>query len=167
MEQEHRRPGRPSNADIAARRALHESATPSAPEPENDEMRVRRANRRPFGSNQQKLYYPQRSGYHRHWFNDMDGRIEEARAAGYELVKEGSEPVRRVVGTGKDRGALFAYLMEIPKEWWEEDMKRNQEQVDLTEHAIRRGEMITGKSAEDGQSKFYPTAQGRSISIGR
>lgn len=167
--QQRRGPGRPSNAELAQRQSApsQPAASSEGEGAESGEMRIRRQNRRPFGSNQQKLFYPQRPGFHRHWFNDEDGRIEDAKAAGYENVKEGDNPVRRVVGTAKAGGPLYGYLMEIPEEWWEEDMARNQEQVDRTEQAIGRGEMITGKSSEDGNAKFYPTAQGRSISIGR
>lgn len=79
--------------------------------------------RKPFGSMQQKLAYPERPGYHRHWFNDSPGRIIAAHEAGYEHVKDNEgKPVSRIVGTAEGGGPLVAFIMEIPQEWYDEDM---------------------------------------------
>lgn len=107
--------------------------------------------RQPFGSTTQKLAYPPRTGYHRHWFNDEPGRIDQALAAGYTHVddKEGNQ-VKRVVGVTQGGGPLVGYLMEVPEEWFQEDMARQQKEVDKLDDAIRRG-AIAGKPGEDGR----------------
>lgn len=82
-----------------------------------------RAFRKPLGAFSQKLALPVRSGYHRHWFNDTAGRIEEATNNGWAHVKgSDGKPICRCVGSGRDKGALYAYAMEIPEVFWLEDM---------------------------------------------
>jgi hypothetical protein len=84
--------------------------------------RIRRI-RKPFGAYSQKLALPRRPGYHRHWFNDVGGRLEDAVGNGWAHVKgQDGKPIKRVVGTGRDNGALVGYAMEIPLEFWQEDM---------------------------------------------
>ncbi|MEJ0093818.1 MAG: hypothetical protein WDN46_10345 [Methylocella sp.] len=138
--------------------------------PDNDDhsdegLARRKATRKPFGAFVQKLSYPVRPNYHRHVFNDEDGRLELAQEAGYTFVKKDGNPIKRVVGTAKAGGPLFGYLMEIPQEWYDEDMRNAQKRVDETDTAIRRGEMISGKAAEDSQQRFYASSQGRQIKI--
>ena len=131
---------------------------PMAPLPK----RVSRETRKPFGSQIQKLAYPARDGYHRHWFNEEPGRIDAALQAGYTHVedKEGRK-VQRVVGVANSGGALNAFLMELPEEWYQEDMKRQQEAIDKMDSAIRRGSVAT--SPDDGQ---YVPSQGITIRRG-
>lgn len=122
---------------------------------------VTREKRRPFGSQVQKLAYEARTGYHRHWFNDSPGRIEQAKEAGYTPVmdKEGKQVVR-VVGTNPAGGALLGYLMEIPQEWYDEDMAQGQRQVDERDLAIKTGS-VAGKVGEDGL--YIPESRGIKI----
>ena len=81
---------------------------------------VTRDTRKPFGAMEQKLYWPKRPGYHRHWFNDTPGRIDAALQAGYAHVTGRDEkPVCRVVGKREGGGGLMGYLMEIPEEWFQ------------------------------------------------
>lgn len=123
--------------------------------------RVSREARRPFGSQTQKLAYEPRTGYHRHWFNDTPGRIEQALNAGYQHVdnKEG-EKVKVVVGVNQAGGAMTGYLMEIPDEWYQEDMARGQEQVDQIDQAVRKG-AVSGKPGVDGV--YVPESRGIKI----
>lgn len=114
--------------------------------------------RRPFGSTTQKLAYPARPHYHRHWFNDTPGRVEEALQAGYTNVedKEGKRVVR-VVGVSPSGGPLNAYLMEIPEEWYQEDMVAQQKRVDEMDSAIRRG-AVAGTPGVEG--RYIPDSFG-------
>lgn len=123
------------------------NTTPPAKEP----RRVTRDSRKPFGSQEQKLYYPPRAGYHRHWFNDNPGRIDDALQAGYTHVedKEGRK-VSRVVGVNQAGQPLIAYLMEISEEWYQEDLAAQQRLVDEKDKAIREGS-VAGKPGEDGR----------------
>lgn len=121
-----------------------------------------RPSRKPFGSMSFKLDYPQREGFHRHWFNDVPGRVDRAKEAGYEHVKGSDQRnVSRIVGTAEGGGALTAFLMEIPEEWYKEDMDIEQRVVDEKEAAIRQG--MLDKS--EGDNRYVPS-QGISIKTG-
>lgn len=124
--------------------------------------RVSKDTRKPFGSMTQKLYYPPRAGYHRHWFNEDPGRIDTALEAGYTHVedKEGRK-VQKVVGVSPSGGPLNAFLMETPEEWYKEDMKREQDRINEMDQAIRRGSVATGP--DDNQ---YVPSQGIQIRRG-
>ena len=144
--QPRRGPGRPSNAELASR----DQAAVELP---------RRANRIPFGSLEQKLAWPPREGYRRYWFKDSPGRVQRALEAGYEHVKnkEGKN-VSRITGVAEGGGAENSYLMEIPMEWFLEDMAREQKLIDEREAAMKRG-ATQGAEVEHG----YVPSQGISI----
>lgn len=144
------RRGRPSNAELAARAAVGAAAEQDLP---------RKPARKPFSSVELKLSYPERQGYHRHWFNDTNNRVSRALEAGYEHVTgNDGKRVSRVVGTAEGGGALHAFLMEIPQEWYEEDMAREQALIAEKEAAIKRG-APQGSEVERG----YVPSQGISI----
>ena len=144
--QERRGPGRPPK----------EIATQEAP-------RVRPA-RKPFGSMEQKLAYPARPNFHRHWFNDAGNRISRAQEAGYEHVEDNSgKRVSKIVGTADGSGGpLVAFLMEIPEEWYHVDMREQQAQIDARENTIKQGAL----ESQEGDGRYVP-AQGISIKHGR
>ena len=103
-------------------------------------QRPRDLNRKPFGTHEQKMAFPERPGYHRHIFNDTPGRIERAKAAGYEHVMDSrGNPTMMVVGKDEAGKALNAYLMEMPQEWYDEDMADRQNEQERTMAAIKRG----------------------------
>jgi hypothetical protein len=146
--QPRRGPGRPSNAELAAR---------EQPAPESAALPQRK--RIPFGSVAQKLAYEAREGYHRHWFNDAANRIHRALEAGYEHVKgRDGKNVSRIVGVAEGGGPLHAFLMEIPEDWYKEDMAREQQLIDEKENAIKSGK-TQGAEVEKG----YVPSQGISI----
>jgi len=122
-----------------------------------------RSARKPFGSMTFKLDYPQREGFHRHWFNDIPGRVSRALEAGYEHVKgNDGKSVSRTVGTAEGGGALMAYLMEIPEAWYQEDMAKEQQIIDDKEAAMKRGV----SPGSEGEGQYVPT-QGISIRQGK
>lgn len=113
-----------------------------------------RRKRKPFGNQDQKLAYPNRDGYHRHWFNDVPGRLQRAQEAGYEPVNgPDGKPVSMVVGVGRGGAALTAYLHEIPLEYYEEDMAAN----DSVVHE-KLGQIASGKfnapAGRDGELRY-------------
>lgn len=117
---------------------------------------ARRVNRVPFGSLEQKLAWPPREGYRRYWFKDSPGRIQRAQEAGYEHVKnKENKNVSRVTGTAEGGGAEISFLMEIPMEWYLEDMAREQQAIDEREASIKRG-ATQGAEVEKG----YVPSQG-------
>lgn len=129
-----------------------------------------RAKRQPFGAFQQKLAYPPREGYHRHWFNDDPNRVAEARDAGYEHVKDqDGQHIKRVVGTRREGGALWGYLMEIPTVLWEEDMAAQNKRTDDIEGAIRRSKVMSRseEDAKEDEGGFYVPRGGSKVQAGQ
>lgn len=127
---------------------------------------ITRDSRKGFGNQSQKLARPARAGYHRHWFNDTPGRISHALECGWVHVKNeinGSNETE-VVGVAQIGGALHAYLLEIPEEWYRDDMAEQERTNASKEEAIKGG--VEAKDAKD-RSAFYPTAQGRHLQISR
>lgn len=124
--------------------------------------------RKPFGSMDQKLAWDPVPGMHIYWFNDVPGRVERAKDAGYEHVTDADgKPVKRNVGVGVDGNGLSAYLMQIPQEWYEEDMRIEQRKVDELEEGITRGEIDgRGLSKEDKGEHFYVGKQGIKVRHG-
>ena len=118
-------------------------------------------------------------GYHLYIMNDSPGRISTALDGGYEFVSPSEigqvgmgivskntdlgveDRVRFRVGVDEHGAGLFAYLMKIRQEWYEEDQKAIQDRVDLTDEAIRKG-----KATQDGQSTegFYVPTNGIKMS---
>ena len=103
-------------------------------------------------------------GYHPYWFNDQAGRVSQALEGGWEFVKtseisgfagrnvEGSEDrIKQLVGTDESGQPLFAYLMKIRQDWYDEDQAALQERNDSIDSAIRRG-----KNAENSEGFYVP-----------
>lgn len=101
-------------------------------------------------------------GFHPYWRNDMDGRVQEALANGYEFVSPeeieevnlrisalelSTEKVSRIVGY-TDRGdPIRAFLMKIRKEWHEENMAFYAKRNEAIDRAIRSGNTTNVESA--------------------
>jgi hypothetical protein len=117
--------------------------------------------RKPFGGREAKLKFPDRPGYHRHWFNDEPGRILRATEAGYEQVIDprSGKPVCNVVGIGRGGGALTAFLMEIPEEWYREDMQAQDNEVLGLLGQIKSGE-YERPAGRDGQLRYAGSTKG-------
>lgn len=114
--------------------------------------------RQPYGAQVQKLALPMRSGYKRHWFNDVGGRVQDFRDAGWSHVTDNSgRPVKRTVGSGRDNKALIAYAMEIPSVFWEEAQQaifaEAQARMDDIKKAPIRAEKGTAQASD--RDKFY------------
>jgi hypothetical protein len=95
---------------------------PERPPTAEEIARIRRI-RRPMGAFSQKLELPTRPGYFRHWFNDLPGRVDQAKASGWEHVRDrDGQPKKMVVGRSGQSGGQLAYAMELPEIFWREDM---------------------------------------------
>lgn len=90
------------------------------------------------------------------WFNDQDGRVERAQAAGYALVKpeevvglgdselhqgntDLNAKVSKVVGRAEGNVPIRAYLLKIPREFYEEDQAEKEKVNARVDEAIRAG----------------------------
>ena len=118
-----------------------------------------------FGSAMtQKLALPKRAGYHRHWFNDVAGRIDEAVASGWAHIENprDGKPLRRAVGTGRDNGALYAYAMELPEVFWQEEMDARHKQASERIESIKKQPFAAkpGQAQSSDKGKFYDPNEG-------
>lgn len=124
-----------------------------------------RARRVPLGTPEMKLTAENREGYVRRWFNGKGNRLSRAQQAGYTFVEddtfigEGAESrnsdigsaVSQIVGTNEDGSPLRAYLMEIRREWYEEDQAAKQAAIDEREDAIRNGSVNDEQGRQDNR----------------
>lgn len=141
------------DAEIALNATAHEGETL-----EQTIARIRQI-RQPFGAMSQKLALPTRSGYHRHWFNDTAGRVDEASASGWAHISNPRDgnPLKRVVGSGRDNGALYAYAMEIPSVFWDEMMDDRHERAQAKIDSIKKNPFAAkaGQAKPSDRGKFY------------
>lgn len=107
-------------------------------------------------------------GCHLHIFNDTPGRIEQALSVGYEFVHPDEvggtsvnvvsrntdigDKVRFLVGTDANNAPLYAYLMKINQEFYEEDQEALQSRNDAVDAAIRGGKNTKEGTSSEG---FY------------
>lgn len=115
---------------------------------------TKKAVRVPLHEQRDKFGVPQKKGYVRRWVNEWDNkgnRINRFQDAGWRVV---SDPVhvgdpnvisnnqslgtgaRKVVGTDRYGKELFAVLMEIPQEFYDEDQAAKAEKVDAVDRQI-------------------------------
>jgi hypothetical protein len=117
-----------------------------------------RAIRKPLGGYNLKLDLPKRRGYHRHWFNDTAGRVDDATNNGWTHVKgKDGKPIRRNVGRGPQQGVQFAFAMEIPDVFWIEDQDHKHQVAQDRVDAIRQRPAVAkaGESKAEDRGKFY------------
>ena len=114
------------------------------------------------------LIAEQREGYYRRWVNDIQDRLNQFKEAGYGHVtkgdadisdqraqdpsKMGSSVVKKAVG-----GGMYAYLMEIPLEFYREDQSEKQAYLDKIEKDIDPHGLARDKSSlREFKSKYGP-----------
>jgi hypothetical protein len=124
------------------------------------EAKPTRTKRVPFGAPRTKLDVANDiPGYHLHWVNDEGGRISDAQQGGYEFVKpaevgkDGKEDqIKILVGKQDDGSGLYAYLMKIRMEWYEEDQQLALQAQDQFDDAIRKGTL----EQSAGDNRYVP-----------
>lgn len=161
---EKRGPGRPrgSSPKLRGRETSHEISR----EPKG------RAERIPLGSHRQKLIADVRPGFVRRWINDKGARIQYALQGGWEFVSrdkttatttDQGQGVSQVTGTREGGDSMRSYLMEISKEWYDEDQAAKQKRIDDVESQIKRGKDQHGEVGKDGR---YMRVGARRIGLG-
>lgn len=156
------------SAEVAKGMTADVAAAPNAA-PQQDETldqaieRIRGL-RSPFGAMTQKLAIPPRVSYHRHWFNDVAGRIDEARTSGWSHVNDQKtgQPMKRTVGSGRDGGALIAYAMELPEVFWLEEMDARHKVAQAMVDSIKKNpfQAKPGQAQASDKGKFYDPTEG-------
>ena len=108
------------------------------------------------------------------WVNDKPGRLTAAHEGGYTLVSdpdikvgdeetgrdEMSTAVRRRVGVNEDNTPLYAYLMEIDNEYYDEDQAAKEAFHKQGEQVIKEGGDLSGN---DTSGRYIPKDGGISI----
>lgn len=112
----------------------------------------KRRRRASTGGMNLKLAVPQRDGFQRRWFNDVEGRIAEAHELAYDHVTDPDiksdspdKRVRRHVGTKANGQPLYAYLMETPLDEYQAGIDEKEEQHRAVDQAINEGRDPTGR----------------------
>ena len=133
---------------------------PSQDDPERFAAFLEERRRVSMSVPQMKMAVPTIPGYHSHWVNDDQGRIERCIRAKYQFVendevamhdfslagdstKTGNQDlgtrVSMVVGTKEGGGIMRAYLMKIREELWRIDQILQQERNDAISRALKAG----------------------------
>lgn len=119
-----------------------------------------KSNRIPVGGNKDILTVKGKNdNYVYRWVNDTDNRIQTFLEAGYDFeqsdVAVGTKDVNQEVGKGSTVTKAVgknttAYLMKIPKEWYEEDQAAKQrDRVDRAEEMIHEhANKVSGRYGE-------------------
>jgi hypothetical protein len=135
------------------------------------------------GTNKKLDVQTQIPGYHLHWMNDERGRIELAIQGGYDYVAQDEVvlpetnrvletnsaldgKIRRLVGSTERGDPLYAYLLKIKQEWYDED------QADLAAKVRESNQtLIRQGGAEGGASNipnsYVPKGKKQALEIGR
>lgn len=148
----------------AERDAKREETRDETREPEGRESRV------PVGVQRLKMATPERKGYIRRWVNDeMDGRIQRFKAGGYQFVEDSNVKIGEqaesgnrhlgsaktlVVGTHPNGEPKLAYLMEIKKEFYDEDQRAKAKINNEIDEAIKAGSLANNVPTAD---RYTPT----------
>jgi hypothetical protein len=119
-------------------------------------------------------------GYQLRWFNDQDGRVEAAVGRAWwdfvtqdEVALQDSNKVlernsdvgsrvRAIVGTLDNGDPLYAYLLKIKKEWFDEDQQSGAKQIrDSEKEMMKNGGLNTERIAE----KYIPDERKRALDM--
>lgn len=158
-----RGPGRPSRAEMEAARNGGEG----------------RRQRVPLGTRQQRLgatgLPPGTVG---RWINDTGDRLARAQQAGYDFVPDTTQAISgdvgsrksQVVGTHANGEPMRAYLMAIPREFYEEDQAVKRQEIEAKEAPIKDARAGQDARAPEGadpsdRGAFYTPKQGTSYAV--
>jgi hypothetical protein len=143
--------------DLEHGRATERKSRVEKPEVKKDERPTLRV--RPRGSVQRdKLFVPDevKAAYPDSYFvfeNDEMGRVQARERVGWSIVRgdwldgnyvpnhditQVGSVYRIPVGRGQTTDNLYAVLMCIPMEWWQEDLAKQQESAEEIESSLRR-----------------------------
>lgn len=143
------RRGRPPRNPVVEQAVTADEAPKAEAKPGGETTARRR--RASVGGLNMKLQVPERPGYHRHWFNDVPGRLAMAHELAYDFVEDralkSDSPdtrVRRHVDT-IDGNPLYAYLMETPLEEYERGQREKVEETREVDKAIAAGRDLDGR----------------------
>ena len=154
--------GTPDNSDLVG-----EQPRATREQTDRDTKTVRTRQRGVFNGTNKKLdVLTKIEGFHLHWINDAPGRLDRAVAGGYEFVMQSEvklgesnkvvernsdvgNRIRAIVGTTDQNEPLYAYLMKIRQEWYDEDQTEAVSKIVETEREmVRQGGMNADRIGE-------------------
>lgn len=133
-------------------------------------LKEKRQQRKPLTGRIQKLQIDIPDGFAGRWFNDVGPRIQNALAAGWEFidpktqlnVRERPDDMGSVVRERVDKKLsnepIYAYLMVIEKELYDEDQASKMNEVLETDRKIVKGDIPNSKGAVDGDLVYVKKA---------
>ena len=129
---------------------------PKEPKTKPKMKKYSRDERVPFGTPMKRFNIPKDDGYHYRVFNDNwkhePQRIERAKMAGYEIWDGRTDDVAKTAGTNDDGSEIKGVVMRIPKELYEEDQARKQEELEKIDNQIYSGKFQQGKN----DRRYFP-----------
>lgn len=147
---------------------------------DRDRRKVTRESRRSLTGASLRLTADTDPNYHYRWVNDDPGRIAKFENAGYVVVK--SKDAHAADGIGDSVASVAAglnvegrerrtFLMRLPREWHEDDIKEKRKIVDETEapvHEARAGKATRPVSGPEATQtavtgEFYTPMSGTSL----
>jgi hypothetical protein len=118
----------------------------------------------PMGTLSARLRLDPRPGFYRRWLNDVPGRIERAKAAGYTFIMgRDGQPKSAPAGTLEQGGGMRAYAMELPMHLREEDLEAKSAKNDEVDRALNRGSL----NAQPDDKTYVPDTGIRMVRAGR
>lgn len=149
------------------------SVPKSAARSRAEEIRAQRRGRPDFGKGKMRLGAKIEPGFVGRWVNGDEARIAQLKERGYEFVDKpaaennsdlGGSHQSVVVGSKADGSGRRDYLMQIPKEIYDEDQAAKQAQIDAKETAIRR-KIPTNTGLAEGTS-YVPKGHDNAVTHG-
>lgn len=126
-----------------------------------------RPKRTPINSRNVLTVKGKEPGYEYRIVNDLGDRVEMFKDAGWELVDNkdvtvGDRRIERTSAEGSKAqvsvgGGTKAFVMRIPKEYYDEDQKAKQDQIDALEQSMKN-QVLSGNDLKDGK---FETTRGR------
>lgn len=139
--------------------------------PANGKARKAERQRIPMSTGQQKLAVPEIPGYHLHWMLGTPERIQQAQNAGYTFVdQDETELVSLQIGgdarktgntdlgtrvsalagseIGIDGQPVRLYLMKLPQEYREDDLRAQEAKSNHVREAIQAGDVDAGQGGD-------------------
>jgi hypothetical protein len=126
---------------------------------------IQKRERVPLEDQRRMMSVPKDPSFEYRFVNDTDNRIEAFEKAGWSIVDRSGgeiEPDKRIQNSNWRQSAacqpvgsgITAYVMRIPKEWYNEDQLRKQRKIDHEERNNLR-KQIVGSKTGDGAESFY------------
>lgn len=106
------------------------------------------------------LTAPKKSGFVRRFVNDKGDRVENFKAAGWNVVEDKVQVGDPKIGRASSLGSLVnpdvgsgqrAVLMELPEDLYNEDRAASQAQITKVENEIKRNSKTPGKDGLSGE----------------